>query len=120
VRPGAGVGGTDRVTINWPDGAIVNKWLQVTVQRFATRLPSADVFYFGNLAGETGDGPAGATTLSVTARDLALTRTALFSTAPVNNRFDFNRNGVVDVLDFTLARRSFLQRRALQLITAPA
>jgi hypothetical protein len=31
VSPRVGVGGTDRLTITWADGAIVNQWLQVTI-----------------------------------------------------------------------------------------
>ena len=32
VRRGAGVGGSDRVTLTFPDNAIKNVWLQVTVR----------------------------------------------------------------------------------------
>ncbi|MDP6637593.1 MAG: lamin tail domain-containing protein, partial [Phycisphaerae bacterium] len=58
VRPGEGVGGSDRVTLVWPDGAIANQWVEVTVLATAdTGLAAADVFYFGNAVGETsGDG----------------------------------------------------------------
>src|SRR5205823_6374225 len=50
---GAGTGGSYRVTIVWPDGAIKNTWLQVAVKaNTVTGLASPDVFYFGNLAGE--------------------------------------------------------------------
>jgi len=49
VRKGAGIGGSDRVTIIWPDNAIAKQWLQVTVLPTAnTGLAAADVFYFGN------------------------------------------------------------------------
>ena len=38
------------------DGAIKGKWLRVTVPATAnTGLPSADVFYFGNAPGESGN-----------------------------------------------------------------
>ena len=61
VRPGAGQNGSDRVTITWPDGAITNEWLQVTVNATAiTGLAQPDVFYFGNAVGETGNNPANA------------------------------------------------------------
>ena len=56
VRRGAGLRGSDRVTITWDDAAVKNAWLQVTVlanQR--TGVPADDVFCFGNLVGETGD-----------------------------------------------------------------
>src|SRR5207302_81193 len=32
VRASAGAGGSSRVSIIWPDGAIQNEWLQVTVK----------------------------------------------------------------------------------------
>jgi hypothetical protein len=44
-------------------------------------------------------------------------RSGLFSAAPVDSRFDFNRNGRVDAVDFALARRAKAARSALQLIT---
>jgi hypothetical protein len=54
VRPGAGAGGSDRVTIIWADGAIVDKWLEVTVRSDAgIGLGADDLFYFGNLVGES-------------------------------------------------------------------
>ena len=55
VRPGAGMNGSDRVTIIWADNLIQNEWLQVTVKPDNTGLAAADVFYFGNLMGESGD-----------------------------------------------------------------
>ena len=32
VRRGAGVGGSDRVTLTWADGAIVDTWLRVAAR----------------------------------------------------------------------------------------
>ena len=56
VSPGMGVGGSDRVTIIWPDGAIKNQWLQVVVRANEnTGLLDDDVFYFGNAVGESGN-----------------------------------------------------------------
>ena len=67
-----GVGGSGRVTITWADGAIRNEWLQVTVNPTAvTGLTAPDVFYFGNLVGDTGDAA-----LSVDAADVLATRSA--------------------------------------------
>ena len=54
VREGAGTGGSDRITVTWPEGALQNTWLQVTVK--ATRdtgLTEPDVFYFGDAVGDT-------------------------------------------------------------------
>ncbi|MCK4624141.1 MAG: right-handed parallel beta-helix repeat-containing protein, partial [Phycisphaerae bacterium] len=49
VRSGAGLGGSDRITIIWVNNAIQKQWLQVTVKATAaTGLTAPDVFYFGN------------------------------------------------------------------------
>ena len=64
-----------RVLVTWADGAIANTWLQVTVlSNGNTGLRSPDVFYFGNLVGETGNVPGAA---RVDALDVALTRSHL-------------------------------------------
>ena len=116
-----GPGNSDRVVFVWPDGAIKNTWLQVTVLPTATtRLASADVFYFGNLVGDTGDAPAsGRATVNVL--DVMRARAASLGSraASITNRYDFNRDGRVNVLDVVLLRmiRTSL---VLQLITAPA
>jgi hypothetical protein len=107
-REGAGAGGSDRVTLVWPDGSIVNRWLRVTVKaREDNDFDSDDVFYFGNLAGETGDDPAGAT---VTAADLVATRARQLRPTSVTDWFDFNRDGRVNALDQAIARASFSRK----------
>ena len=56
VRPGAGVGGSARVTLTWSDNAIQKQWLRVKVLATAnTGLPIFDTFYFGNAIGDTGN-----------------------------------------------------------------
>jgi spore coat protein CotH len=61
VRAGDGVGGSDRVTLIWSDGAILNQWVEVTVLATAnTGLADDDVFYFGSAVGDCdGDGQIG-------------------------------------------------------------
>lgn len=104
VRPLLFPGGPARVTVTWPDGAVRNRWLQVTVKATVdTTLTSPDVFFFGNLVGETGD-VAGAA--RVTRRDLSLTRSALFSSAAIYELYDFDRSGDVTAADLLLARRN--------------
>jgi hypothetical protein len=117
VRRGAGVNNADRVTFTWPDGAVANTWLRVTAAGSAdTGLAAADVFYFGNLVGETGNT---ATSLAVTSLDVLKTRNALGVTAAtVASPYDFNRDGRVNSLDLLTARRN--QGHALALLTAPA
>jgi hypothetical protein len=103
VRAAAGVGGSDRVTLVWADGRMVGGWLQVTVLATAsTRLGAPDVFYFGNLPGETGDVPDAAI---VNGSDVARTRGALgTSDVEIDNAYDHNRDGRVDVRDLYIVR----------------
>ncbi|HZN66573.1 MAG TPA: Ig-like domain-containing protein, partial [Tepidisphaeraceae bacterium] len=117
VRPGAGVGGSDRVTFVWPDGAIRNTWLQVTVRPTPrTGLVAADTFYVGNLVGEVGNSTTNAT---VNAIDMALTRRNLFSTEPAAvAKYDFDRDGRIGVRDMALGRSNLYQ--SIALLNAPA
>jgi hypothetical protein len=119
IRRGAGVDGSDRVTIGWADSAIRNQWLQVTVlANSRTGLASPDVFYFGHLAGESGDTRPGATAATVDARDEAAVRRRL-SRNPVivANPFDFNKDGVSNTGDFTTLHRAL--HTSLPMFTAP-
>jgi hypothetical protein len=114
VRPGAGANGSDRVELTWAGGRIQNEWVQVTLKADAdTGLTAPDVFYFGNLAGDTGD--AGAT---VTAVDLSRTRAQLGRAAAANSPYDHRRDGRIDVRDVAAVRANLFQ--SVRLITAPA
>jgi ELWxxDGT repeat protein len=115
VRPGAGVNGSDRVTLVWRDynpldasplpQALANGWLTVTVKANAhTGLAHPDVFSFGNLIGETGDS-GGAAGWRVSALDLGAVKKALNSAAGVTATTDFNRDGRINALDLALAKR---------------
>ena len=94
-----------RYALTWPDGAIVNQWVRVTVKASErTGLARPDVFAFGNLAGETGD--AADAGFAVTARDALSTRLAPRATGVgPGNRHDHNRDGAINVLDYAAARR---------------
>src|SRR5207247_4598304 len=106
-----------RYLITWPDGVIKNQWLQVTVKADAsTGLTSPDVFYFGNMVGETGDRPGYAVVNSL---DLVKVRRRLRGrTAGLAEPCDFNRDGRVNVLDLVIARTRS-SRIPLRLLTAP-
>lgn len=106
VRRGGGANGSDRVILTWPAGAIRNTWLEVTVNaEGATGLSSADVFYFGSLAGDTGDATGGDPVVNV--RDfIAILREMnppATDGAP-GARFDFNHDAVVNASDLLAAR----------------
>jgi hypothetical protein len=107
VRRGAGIGGSDRVTLVWHDNAIRNKWLRVTVMATAnTGLAAPDVFYFGNLAGESV-----APLTAVNGLDLTRSRSVLNTLATISSPYDHNRDGRVNSLDLAVVRAS--QRRRL-------
>ncbi|MBN2474624.1 MAG: hypothetical protein JXB62_08445 [Pirellulales bacterium] len=121
VRPGAGVGGSDRVTIVWPNYDIAKQWLQVTVLATAnTGLAEDDVFYFGNAVGEAGNSTTNA---QVNAVDMLLARNnprTFLNPAPIDFPYDYNRDQRVNATDMLLARNNqthFLN--ALKLITVP-
>ena len=126
VRRGAGVDGTDRVTLTWPDynsppdvihKAVGNGWLRVTVKANPrTGLLRPDVFVFGNLVGETGDGD-GLTGWRVGALDLSAVRRAVNSPADVASPLDLNRDGRINALDLAIVRRA--ANRVLPLYVAP-
>jgi hypothetical protein len=118
LRPGAGAGGTGRVTLVWPDGAIKNTWLRVTVAANShTGLAIPDVFSFGNLAGDTGDGN---TTFRVNASDLGGVKQSLNAASVITGRFDFNRDGRVNALDLGAAKGNLNRTLAFIGALAPA
>jgi L-ascorbate metabolism protein UlaG (beta-lactamase superfamily) len=114
LRHGAGAGGSDRLTVVWPDGALKNTWLQVTIEA------TGNVFYFGNVVGETGNSAANA---FVSATDEIAIRshfTPAGESAAIDSAYDFNRDGKVDAADELIARGNRrLLSGSLPLITAP-
>jgi hypothetical protein len=115
VRPGAGFGGADRVTITWADNAIQNKWLQITMKATAnTGLAAPDVFYFGNMMGETGNS---ATTAQVTIADIGLVRSQNGQAAGITSAADFNRSGQITIADVGLAQAN--NGQSIPLLAAP-
>jgi len=120
VRAGAGADGSSRVTILWPNNAIQKQWLQVTVRATAvTGLGAADLFYFGNAIGESGNSAADA---RVNATDGIAARNNPRATgqAPIDFRYDYNRDRRVNATDEISARNNPTSSlTALQLIHVP-
>ena len=114
---GVGVNGSDRVFIEFADGAITNGWLQVTVlANNNTGLTEDDVFYFGNAIGESGNDPTDAI---VNISDVSGPRTNQtgFGITDVINVFDFNRDAVVNLADLAIARTNQSGFTPVRLIT---
>jgi hypothetical protein len=115
---GAGVGGSDRILITWADGTIRNQWLEVTVKsNSVTGLVAPDVFSFGNLVGDTGDGTA---TAVVNALDLAAVKRALNAAANITSRLDFDRSGRINALDLAAVKANLNRSLSLQPAAAAA
>ncbi len=120
VRPGAGTGDSDRITLTFPDGAIVGQWLEVTVKATAnTGLTSPDVFYFANAPGETGNSGSDA---QVTPTDEVAVRnnpaTLANNPAGITHTSDFNRDRKVGPTDEVICRNNGTNSvTALQLIS---
>jgi hypothetical protein len=122
VRAGAGVGGSDRVTLIWPNNAIEKQWLQVTVNastNTGVRVPS--VFYFGNAIGEVGDSPSNARVTSFDELQARLHPRNISNPTDILDPYDFNRDTRVTSFDQNIARinRTTLAT-TLNLIQVPA
>jgi hypothetical protein len=117
TRRGGGSDGSDRVTLIWPDDAIKNAILQVTVVPSERTGLAADVFAFGNLVGNVGGSVARA---RVDAIDVfATTRAATRAAASVNSYFDHDRNGRVDLRDVLITRRNGGRRLSMSPLPPP-
>ncbi|NQV23046.1 MAG: FG-GAP repeat protein, partial [Rhodopirellula sp.] len=122
VREGAGVNGSDRIVLVFPDGSFKGTWLEVTVKADAvTGLASPDVFYFGNATGESGNSP---TNTFVDGTDFARARDNqrnFLNRAPIDSELDYNRDSFVDGSDLAIARdhnTNFLTALRLLVLTA--
>ena len=118
LRPGAGVGGSDRVSFIFADGAIKNRWLRGTIPGGPeSGLGFPDVFYVGNLVGDTGNAAPGAAP-RVDAGDVIEVRKAYRSTDPATVfRLDINQDRRVNIDDLAWVRRNM--GRSLQFASAP-
>jgi len=101
VRPGEGEDGSDRVTLIWPGGTIVNQWVEVTVLSDGNGgglgLATDDVFYFCNVVADTdGDGAVGVSDYG--------TLIGEFGRSGDDLATDFNADGRVDLYDFATLR----------------
>ena len=103
VRRDVGGGGFDRVTLTWPDGAIRNQWVEVTVKAGGgLGLDADDVFYFCNAVADTGGGG------EVDIGDYGTLTGELGLSGGIDAlRADLNRDGWVDLTDFAIMRANF-------------
>ncbi len=116
VRTGEGVDGADRVTLTWPDGAIINQWVEVTVLATAnTGLPADDVFYFGSAVGD-GDGDG-----TVVDADYDALKSQFGQRGGIGTLVaDLDADGRVGLSDFAIMRSSFGNTVSAPTIPSPA
>jgi hypothetical protein len=125
VLPGGGTAGSTRVKIEFPDNAVRNSWLRVTVLANAnTGLPANDVFYFGNAVGDfnTGNLPGPPALVRTNATDTSAVRqnqSTTANSAPISSIYDINKDGRVNASD-TSAVRANQNSSILTYFTAPA
>ena len=105
-----GGGNSDRVKFVWPDNVIQNQWLQVTIKTTAdTGLASPDVFYFGNLKGDTTETATGSS--ATLADDYSRTKAAVDANpggaALITSLFDHNRDGFLTSADYSVVQQNF-------------
>jgi len=114
VRRGAGVNGSDRVTLIWPDSALMRRWTEVSVMPSArTGLWAPDTFYVGSAPGDTADS---STSAGVDAADMMRVRAnsrSLLNPATITSPFDVNRDRRVDSLDLNVIRMNETQGGAV-------
>ena len=105
--------GSARVEVTWANGAIEDKWLQVTVKADSvTGLAGADVFYWGNKQGDcTGDGIDNSADLQ---QVLADDNTGPW---PVTKSDDFNKDTFVNSADLQIV--NFYSNTLIPMITTP-
>lgn len=121
VRPGAGAEGSTRIEFTWPDGAVKNEWLQVTVKADThTGLSAADIFYFGNAVGESGNSASDAIVNSADELGARTDPHSFMNPATITEVHDYNRDGRVDAADQIIARdNTTTASTALSLIATP-
>ena len=109
---GGGTGGSDRIEITWNTNDIRNRWLEVNVAAQPaghTGLTLADVFFFGHNQGDSGLGNTSSALSTSNATDVSEVRANLSppTGTPVWSPVDFDRNGVVNATDSSLANTGF-------------
>ena len=119
VRAGAGVNGSDRITIVLPNTSVTDEYLQVRLLATSnTGLSADDVFYFGNVVGDIGNSSAN---LIINAVDVASAKANFtgFVAEDIDNQFDLNKDRLVNAVDIATIKANFSGFTAVSYITAP-
>ena len=107
VWPGLGVSGADRCVISFPDNAIKEAWLKVTVKT-SIGLSAADVSYWGNAPGDGGTGNTDPNIIVGSTDEIAARNNPhnSFNRAKVWDEYDYNKTSIVDATDQIYARNN--------------
>ena len=100
-------GQPDKIVLAWPDNAIENTWLQVTVKSTVrTGLDTADVFYLGNQIGDVNGDVNNQNRVRVNSFDTILTRLnqGPTTTTNIDDIYDVDRSGRVNSFDVIRVR----------------
>lgn len=99
AHPGAGLGGSDRLLLLWPDGVISNRYLYV---RLADGDRTIAELLVGHLGGEQTGASDGVFTVAFS--DLAQIRGSVGQSVDAGSPADIDKNGVVSFADISSAR----------------
>jgi len=112
-----------RVQITFPNNTLQNTWLRITIlANNTTKLPTNDVFYFGNVIGDLDIGNT-ATRLRVNGQDtnrILANQSTGANSAGVTNIFDLNRDGRVNGQDTNILLTNQRAGGIVAPITAPS
>lgn len=98
-------GSPDRVVIQWPNNAIANRWLRITIlANSKTGLLEPEVYYIGHLTGETTGAENGLFT--VTFADIGLVRMSVGTAVGVGSNSDIDKDGLVSFADIAATRNN--------------
>ena len=122
IRPGAGVGGSDRVTVIFGNGQVPNSsWLKVRMLATpSSGLEADDIHYWGVAFGESGNSLLDAIVNATDQNGAKNNPVAFPNIAALTNRYDYNRDTRVNATDQNVSKNnttSFLT--ALRLLMAP-
>ncbi|MBX3420035.1 MAG: hypothetical protein KF752_00625 [Pirellulaceae bacterium] len=96
-------GSPNRVVIEWPDVAIVNRWLRITIKaNDDTGLAAPEVYYIGHLLGETTGQLGGIYTVSFA--DIRAIRHEVSQIVNATSIVDLDKNGTVAFADISAMR----------------
>jgi hypothetical protein len=96
-------GTPDQVVIEWPDNAIQDRWLRITIKANGnTGLAQEEVYYVGHSRGET-TGLSGAV-YAVAFADITPIRNQVGSTVGSDSILDIDKNGIVNFADINAMR----------------